>query len=238
MDSDVPAHRHNKTKLPPTQNAASTVNSMRHHSGRGVFLQKLSSLWAQDICSTSALCWGNKPVGREASGQCSRSKKGWLKQLPPIHGKLHLQIKQFVSEALPPLHMVILWRGFNAPLGAQGPSCCFLAPRLPFGLLSDPASGPHPIRIHGTFTQTSTPGAGGAASARSLPAAGMLPASGRSHASFLRNKQRWQPGQWFRVGGVQSCGPGNTSLQSCHQRLLVNCCTWFGIRVSLSAICR
>lgn len=54
------------TKFPPSQNAI-TVNYMRHHSGRGVFLQKLSSLWAQKICSTSALYWGNKPVGRETS---------------------------------------------------------------------------------------------------------------------------------------------------------------------------
>lgn len=44
------AHSHYKTKLPTTQNAASTVNSKRHHPGSVVFLEKLSSLWAQQVC--------------------------------------------------------------------------------------------------------------------------------------------------------------------------------------------
>lgn len=42
-------------------------------------------------------------------------------------------IKQPVNEALLQLPVVILWKRFRA----QAPSCCFLVPRLPFGLSPD-----------------------------------------------------------------------------------------------------
>lgn len=103
-----------------------------------------------------------------------------LKQFPPIKiGKLYFLIKQFASEALLQLHKIVLSTGFNA----FPASCCFLAPRLPFGLLSAPTSGLHRIRIHGTFIQTHARGRG-AASASFLPAAGMpLASAGLTHPS-------------------------------------------------------
>lgn len=157
---------------------------MRHHAGkRGGFLQKLSS---QEMCSTSALCWGNKPARRDTLGRCSRSREGWLKRLPPI------QVKQFVSEALLQLPMVILGGGLMLPWAHKPPPAVSRRPGFPLPCYQTQHLGLHPIRIHGTFRQTSTPGEGEDASARCLPAAGMLPASGRAHPSFLRNKQRWQ----------------------------------------------
>lgn len=74
---------------------------------------------------------------------------------------------------------VILRTGFNA----FPASCCFLAPRFPFGLLSAPSPRLHPIRIHGTFIQTHAR-ARAAASGSFLPAAGTpLASAGLTHPS-------------------------------------------------------
>lgn len=52
--------------------AGTRPNSKRQHPDRVVFLEKLSSLWAQEAWSSSALYCGKKPVGKDASGLCSR----------------------------------------------------------------------------------------------------------------------------------------------------------------------
>lgn len=146
-----------------------------------------------------------------------------LKQLPPIKiGKLHFVIKQFASEALLQLLRVILRTEFNA----FPASCCFLA-SLWFVISGcNIRAASHWYSWH--FYPNSCQGQGIQLPACCRDASGLS----RAHPSFPRNKQRWQPGQWLWGGDIQSCSADNTALQCCQQRLLVNYCTWCGIRVS------
>lgn len=146
--------------VPKPQRPATSVVSPRNRSGKCAY-----SLWAQEVCSTSALYWRNKPVQRENLGQCSRSKEGWFNQL--LHIQYLAPLGKPGSEAHVYLQRVILWSGLIVPSHTsslvQFPGThASLRPVFSSNIWAASL-------IHSDFTQMCSPGAVGDASLWPLP---------------------------------------------------------------------